>query len=197
MIRRLRITAIVDNRAHREGLLAEHGLAFFVEADDVRILFDTGQGNALGHSARELGIPLDRVDAVVLSHGHYDHTGALAEVLERAAAAAIYVHPAAVEPKYARNALPPHRYIGIPAPGLFALEAASRRIVWTETTQTIASGVTVTGEIPRRTASEDIGGPFFQDLDCETPDLIPDDQALILETVRAWWSCLAARTPAL
>jgi 7,8-dihydropterin-6-yl-methyl-4-(beta-D-ribofuranosyl)aminobenzene 5'-phosphate synthase len=183
MIQRLRLTAVVDNRAHRKGLLAEHGLAFFVEADDSRILFDTGQGNALCQNARELGVPLDRLDAIVLSHGHYDHTGALAEVLERAPAAAIYLHPAAVEPKYARNASPPHRYIGIPPAGLRALGVASSRIVWTRTPRTVAPGAMVTGEIPRRSAFEDTGGPFFRDAACETQDSMPDDQAIVLETV--------------
>jgi 7,8-dihydropterin-6-yl-methyl-4-(beta-D-ribofuranosyl)aminobenzene 5'-phosphate synthase len=182
-IRRLRLTAVVDNLAQREGLLAEHGLAFFVEADDSRILFDTGQGDALWQNARELGVPLDRLDAIVLSHGHYDHTGALAEVLKQAPAAAIYLHPAAAEPKYLRNASPPHRYAGIPVAGRRSLEAASGRVVWTQAPQAVTPGVTVTGEIPRRTAFEDTGGPFFRDAACETEDSVPDDQALVLETV--------------
>jgi len=183
VIRRLSLTAVVDNRADRIGLLAEHGLAFFIEADGSRILFDTGQGKALSHNVRELGITLDRLDAIVLSHGHYDHTGALAEVLEQAPGAAIYLHPAAIQPKYARNASPPHRYIGIPPAALRALDAASSRIVWTRTPQEIVAGVVVTGEIPRRISLEDTGGPFFQDAACETEDPLPDDQALVLDTV--------------
>jgi 7,8-dihydropterin-6-yl-methyl-4-(beta-D-ribofuranosyl)aminobenzene 5'-phosphate synthase len=183
MVRRLRLTAVVDNCAHRKGFFAEHGLAFFVEADDCRILFDTGQGEALRQNVRELGILLDRLDAVVLSHGHYDHTGALEEVLERAKAATIYLHPDAVEPKYARNASPPHRYIGISTAGLRALDRAGSRIVWTPAPQTIAPGVIATGEIPRRTDFEDAGGPFYRDSACESPDSIPDDQALVVETV--------------
>jgi 7,8-dihydropterin-6-yl-methyl-4-(beta-D-ribofuranosyl)aminobenzene 5'-phosphate synthase len=183
MIRRLRLTSVVDNLAHRKGLFAEHRLAFFIEADESRILFDTGQRDALCQNARELGVPLDRLNAIVLSHGHYDHTGALAEVLERAPAAAIYLHPAAVEPKYARNASPPNRYIGIPPAGLRALDAASSRIVWTQSPQTIAPGAMITGEIPRRTTFEDTGGPFFRDAACERPDSIPDDEALVLKTV--------------
>ncbi len=183
MIQRLKLTAVVDNRADRIGLLPEHGLAFFVEVDGSRILFDTGQGKALSYNARELGIALDGLDAIVLSHGHYDHTGALAEVLEQSPSAAIYVHPAAVEPKYARDTSPPHRYIGIPLAGLRALDAASSRIVWTQTPKEIVTGVVVTGEIPRRITFEDTGGPFFGDASCETEDSLPDDQALVLDTV--------------
>jgi 7,8-dihydropterin-6-yl-methyl-4-(beta-D-ribofuranosyl)aminobenzene 5'-phosphate synthase len=182
MIRQLRLTALVDNQAHREGLRAEHGLAFSVDADDSRILFDTGQGGALRQNARKLQVPLDHLDAIVLSHGHYDHTGALAQVIELARSAPIYLHPAATEPKYSRKTLPPHRYIDIPAAGLRALETAGARIVWTQAPQVIAPGIMVTGEIPRRTAFEDAGGPFFRDAVCERPDAVPDDQALVLET---------------
>lgn len=81
MIRHLRLTTVVDNRADRIGLLAEHGLALFVEADDSRILFDTGQGTALCPNAEELGVPLGKLDAIVLSHGHFDHTGALSAAI--------------------------------------------------------------------------------------------------------------------
>jgi 7,8-dihydropterin-6-yl-methyl-4-(beta-D-ribofuranosyl)aminobenzene 5'-phosphate synthase len=183
MIRRLKLTAVVDNRSQREDLLAEHGLAFFVEADDSRILFDTAQGNALCRNAREIGVPLDHLDGIVLSHGHYDHTGGLAEMLERSPAASVFLHPAALEPKYVRDPSPPHRYIGTPVAGLRALEAAAKRIVWTGTPHTVAPGATVTGEIPRRNTFEDTGGPFFRDADCEIRDPLPDDQALIPETV--------------
>lgn len=184
MIRHLKVTCVVDNRTDRQDLLVEHGLAFFVEADAVNILFDTGQRDALLPNARTLGISFDRLDAIVISHGHYDHTGALAQALERAPSAALFVYPAALEPKYARISAPPYRYIGIPEPGRRALDAARRRIVWTETPQPVAPGVAVTGGIPRRSGFEDPGGPFFRDPDCELEDPIPDDQAMILETAQ-------------
>lgn len=183
MIQHLRLTALVDDRRGTQtGLIAEHGLSFFVEADDTRILFDTGQGKALCHNARELGIRLECVDAIVVSHGHYDHTAGLPQAVERAPTAAVYVHPRAVEPKYARNAVPPHRYTGLSQATLGALDSASSRIVWTTDARTIAQGVVVTGEIPRLTTFEDTGGPYFQDEACEVEDPLIDDQALLVET---------------
>ena len=75
MIRRLRVTALADNSVAAPDLLAEHGLSLLIEADDRRILFDTGQGKVLAANAPALGVPLSPLDALVLSHGHYDHTG--------------------------------------------------------------------------------------------------------------------------
>lgn len=72
----LRITALVENRAgSHQGLRNEHGLSLYIEKDETRLLFDTGQSDALLHNAERMGINLSTVDRVVLSHGHYDHTG--------------------------------------------------------------------------------------------------------------------------
>ena len=79
---RIRITVLVENCVRQRGLLAEHGLAFWIEAGGRQILFDTGQGMVLRHNARELGFDLSAADAVVLSHGHYDHTGGLQAELD-------------------------------------------------------------------------------------------------------------------
>jgi 7,8-dihydropterin-6-yl-methyl-4-(beta-D-ribofuranosyl)aminobenzene 5'-phosphate synthase len=82
MINRLTITIVVDNKSEKTNLLSEHGLSFWIEADEHRILFDTGQSNILSENARQLGIDLSTADALVLSHGHYDHTGGAALVLQ-------------------------------------------------------------------------------------------------------------------
>ncbi len=78
----LRITTLLENTVLPEypDLLSEHGLSFLLETGGKRILFDTGQSGAFLHNAEKLGItpPLSRdLDAVVLSHGHYDHAGGL------------------------------------------------------------------------------------------------------------------------
>ena len=82
MIDRLRVTVLADNSVTTAGLLAEHGLSILVETNDRRILFDTGPGKVLRANAEALSIHLAPLDAVVLSHGHYDHTGGLADLLQ-------------------------------------------------------------------------------------------------------------------
>ena len=84
MDRTSRITTLVENTAGRDGLLGEHGLAFWIEWGEERVLFDTGQGGVLAGNASKLGVKLEQTGAVVLSHGHYDHTGGLAAVLAAA-----------------------------------------------------------------------------------------------------------------
>jgi 7,8-dihydropterin-6-yl-methyl-4-(beta-D-ribofuranosyl)aminobenzene 5'-phosphate synthase len=58
-------------------LASEHGLAIGVELDDDKILFDAGQSDAFIANAGSLNFPLTDIKSVVLSHGHYDHTGGL------------------------------------------------------------------------------------------------------------------------
>jgi len=182
MVRELRITTLVENTAGRPELLGEHGIAFWIEADGFRILFDTGQGRVLGHNAERLGIAPTAADAVVLSHGHYDHSGGLAEVLGARRDLPVFLHPAALRPKYAHCVQPPHRAIGMPVSTAEALGSQGDRVTWTRGPTELGPGILLTGEIPRRTDFEDVGGPFYCDTACDTPDLLADDQALSIPT---------------
>ena len=82
MTNTLNLTVLVENTAQGHGLLAEQGLAFWIELGSRRILFDAGQTDIVCHNADLLGIGFCSADAIVLSHGHYDHTGGLAAVLK-------------------------------------------------------------------------------------------------------------------
>jgi len=64
------ITTLVEDTALDGGLLAEHGLSFWIEYGDKRILFDTGQSDILVLNAKTLGINLAEVDAIVLRHSN-------------------------------------------------------------------------------------------------------------------------------
>lgn len=184
MIRRLRVTVLADNCVANGNLLAEHGLSMLIETDDRRILFDTGQGRVLRPNADILGLRLSPLDAVVLSHGHYDHTGGLAWLLQEAPPSAIFLHPAALQPKYARSDRLPHRSIGMPGNSRQALDALQDRIVLTRSATEVVPGVWCTGEIPRLPVNWQAETGFFLDPDCRKPDPIPDDQALFIETER-------------
>jgi 7,8-dihydropterin-6-yl-methyl-4-(beta-D-ribofuranosyl)aminobenzene 5'-phosphate synthase len=80
-IERLTILPLVDARIASEGLMGGPGVSYSIQADDVRLLFDLGLSGSnappslLQHNMSALGVDLDAVDAVVISHRHYDHVG--------------------------------------------------------------------------------------------------------------------------
>ena len=176
------LTVLVDNCANGIGLIGELGLAFWIETGHHRILFDTGQGMALEHNAAYLGVPLSQVDAVVLSHGHFDHTGGLAHVLQHGRNVTVYTHPHALAPKHVKMETPPHRPIGMPPSSVEALKKYKPTIEPTTSFGEIIPGVWVTGEIPRVTSYEGDVGPSYLDKDCTRPDTMADDQAMVLDT---------------
>jgi len=181
MIQNIRITTLVENTASKAGLLAEHGLSFWIEYGGKWILFDTGQSNILIKNAEVLGIDLAETDAIVLSHGHYDHTGGLAVVLDIADKAKIYLHPAAIEPKFSRKTTGAEP-IGMPDSAKEAIQ--DQHVVWTATPATIFPGMSVTGQVPRMNDYEDVGGDFFVDASCEKSDELLDDQTLFIESTK-------------
>lgn len=148
------ITALVENTVNLGGLRAEHGLSFLIRVGARKLLFDTGQTDLLAYNARQLGLSLTDVDTVILSHGHYDHTGGLAAVHKLAPGAKVFLHPAAAEPKFVRDSDGRARAIGM-KPESLAVIAGKRSqkdaIVWTIEPVEVAEGMWVTGEIPRRT----------------------------------------------
>ena len=182
MTQSLQMTVLIDNAARGRGLRAEHGLSLWVEADGTNILFDTGQGLVLAANADALGVDLPTANAVVLSHGHYDHTGGLPEVLGLLEQATVYIHPRAFEPKFGRYPDGVGRDIGAPIHDLADIRSHVAQVTTTAGPTQIADGIWVTGEVPRRNDFEDTGGPFFLDQPCTQPDLLIDDQAMYVET---------------
>jgi 7,8-dihydropterin-6-yl-methyl-4-(beta-D-ribofuranosyl)aminobenzene 5'-phosphate synthase len=176
-----RITVLVENTAGGRGLLAEHGLSFWIELGHKRILFDTGQGNVLSGNASRLGIQLELADAIVLSHGHYDHTGGLGDALQGVGRPKVYAHPAAFAPKFARNTDGTARDIGISCLGPQDVRERAE-FVRVEGPTEVCEGLRLTGPVPRTTDFEDTGGAFFRDKDCTEPDDLIDDQAAFVDT---------------
>lgn len=177
----VKITVLVENTAGH-GVLGEHGLAMWIDAPAGSALLDTGQGEVLLRNAAALGVRLGEARTIVLSHGHYDHTGGLAAAAEQARRATICLHPAAVAPKFARRADGTGREIGMPSPSRDAIAASASRTTWIEAPAEILPGLHATGPVPRLTDYEDTGGDFFLDAACTKRDPIADDQAVYFDT---------------
>jgi 7,8-dihydropterin-6-yl-methyl-4-(beta-D-ribofuranosyl)aminobenzene 5'-phosphate synthase len=74
----VKITTLIENSpGEHHALQAEHGLSFFIEKDGHKLLFDTGQSGKIIENAAQLRVDLTSLEYVVLSHGHYDHSGGL------------------------------------------------------------------------------------------------------------------------
>ena len=185
----VRITILVDNQAG-EGLAAEHGFALWIETGGKNILFDTGEGPALLHNAPQLGVDLATADCLVLSHGHHDHTGGVAALLEKTGPLDVYFHPGLTDERYAIRS---GKAISIKMPPASAAALANlpeARKHPVPAPAEIFEGVGLTGPIPRRTAYEDTGGPFFLDPAAGRADPIEDELALWIRTSGGLVVCL-------
>jgi 7,8-dihydropterin-6-yl-methyl-4-(beta-D-ribofuranosyl)aminobenzene 5'-phosphate synthase len=141
----LRITVVVDNAEYDNRLKTLWGFSALIEAGDRRVLFDTGaRGRPLLSNLRTLDHSPSEIDAVVISHAHWDHTGGLKTFLRNRAR---------------DQAVPlflPLEY----DPGLRKRHNAEIR--FPTIGQEIVSGVSTTGTLPSKKAPEQslvISGP--------------------------------------
>lgn len=178
MPQELKVTVVVENTAQGIGLLAEHGLAYWLEWDGRNILFDAGQGGVLKSNLQRLNLRADCIDTVVLSHGHFDHSGGLADALERDQPVRVMFHPDALGKKYAKSQNGPSREIGIPFPARKALRKSSVELEISEGPTEIADGLMTTGRVPSLNEFEQPSNRFYVDEACSTPDHLPDDQSI-------------------
>lgn len=110
----MKIINLVENAKGENGCSFEHGLSFYMETGEHKILLDFGQTEKMLENAKKLGIDLSEVDIAILSHGHYDHSGGILPFVRINPTAKIYMQKTAYREHYhveeKRNIL---RYIGI------------------------------------------------------------------------------------
>ncbi len=179
------VTILVHNYARGRGLYGEHGLSLLIEppGEEETVLYDTGQsGEVLLHNANTLGIDLDRASTVILSHGHYDHTGGMPTLLKRGPRRLI-AHPAAFQPKL--KGKEQSREIGSPVTEEDITRAGWKVELPREPVE-ILPGLSTTGEVPRthRYEEEAVAGFYSRNPEGKVEaDTIPDDLSLII-TIR-------------
>lgn len=176
------ITVLVDNQAET-GLQHEHGLSILIEHQGKRILFDNGQNDALFYNAEKLTILLHSLDLIILSHGHYDHGGNLARLLETNPNALFYAHPDSTQTRYSLHPDKAPRAISLSKTAVEAIEAFpdNQKKFITSATE-ITHGIWLTGQIPRLCDFENTGGPFFLDKEKKQADPLHDDMSLWIAT---------------
>ena len=177
----LKITCVVNDVVKENaGLKSEHGLSFWIETEGGVVLLDAGQSSeVLTHNLSALDLDVSKVKAVALSHGHNDHTGGLAVILDQTPGIDIYANSDILAKRYSlKNG--EYRFIGIPEEISIKLESATLHL--STSPQEIIPGLWTTGEITDRPERE--GGSashFTRSGDLWQNDHYRDDMSLVLE----------------
>jgi len=186
MVRSLRLTTVVEDQRNPQipNLKAKHGLCLYAEAmvKDKCFVFlvDTGPSpDVLRRNAEALKIDLSKIRGVFLTHGHYDHTGGLLEVLNHIdKKVPIVAHPSIFEPKFSFK--PVLTYIGIPFTRM-EIKSRGASLLLSRNPVQLMEGISTTGEIERVTSYERVEGLWVVSRERFIPDILLDDQSIIFK----------------
>ncbi|MEA2061363.1 MAG: MBL fold metallo-hydrolase [Thermodesulfobacteriota bacterium] len=182
-----KITVLCENRSSGLfGVTGEHGFSALIEKNNKKFLLDTGQGLTLKNNADALMINLAEIDQMALSHGHYDHTGGLPQVLYPPRGVEITAHPDIFDSKYAQMQTEQgvvRRYIGIKYNREFLEGTFGARFSLKKEFSEIAPDIYFSGEVPRVTEFElDDDMLKVKRGDELINDPLLDDTSLLVET---------------
>ena len=180
-----RITVLCENFVGRLVGSGEHGFSAFIETEQGNYLFDTGSGHSIVANSLILNKDLKSIKKIFLSHGHYDHTGGLPDVLRLKGKVDVHVHPHIFLDRFKiikEEDKQTRQYIGIPYKNRY-LEALGANFLSNNTFLEVEKDVFLTGEVPRKTSFEKPDPRLFSEIDGKiNQDIFLDDQSLILDT---------------
>ncbi len=177
----MKLTIIVDDRAQAGSpFRAEHGASFAIERQGRTVLFDAGgSSEVLLHNLAAAGVEPEGIEALVLSHGHNDHTGGLGGLVERAPGLVVYAHPDLFRERFSKSDTGP-RLVG---PPFTASELEGRALFrLSSEPQEVIPGVWTTGEIVSRTEAEGRGSSHLvRGENGWDPDPYQDDMSVVVK----------------
>ena len=183
----LRVLVLVENTApFGLPLQGQHGLSYYIEGRSgqaaLRIIMDVGQSHSvLDHNMKLLNISAESIDAVVLSHCHYDHTGGVAALLAKTGKTGLPViaHTDIYRPHFRATPISGHMGMGA-EDSAQAIACAGGKLFLTTAPFLLMPGLTTTGEIPRLTPFEEgMRGVYTIKDGRVVEDDIPDDNSLV------------------
>ncbi len=180
---KLNVTVVCENSIGRAiPAIGEHGFACWLELDGHHYLMDSGQGLGIINNAQVLKLPLEKLEAIIISHGHYDHAGGLDKVLRFTGAIDVYAHPEIFAARYAKSA-DAVRFVGIPV-RREVLETLGANFIATPQFRRIAPNLWVTGAVERSNDFEHGDANLVRRRDDGTFEADPfnDDMAVIVDT---------------
>lgn len=179
----MRALVVVNNSVLRGGAVAEHGWSVLVEANNRKVLLDSGQrANVFLNNVELLGVDLSEVDAVVLSHGHYDHAGGLLQAVTHSKRKVLFVHPGAFVKRFAVEKGKPPRFVGIRwHEEDVESDRVGGKVEHVEEFVEIFGGIFLTGPIPRTEPYETPDPALKVEKEGQlAEDLVEDDLALVV-----------------
>lgn len=178
-----KITILSENTVTPQvEALGEHGFSVFIEGERENVLFDTGQGLAIINNSMALNKNLRSIDKIVLSHGHKDHSGGLAKVLQIKGDVEVIGHPNVFKTRYRLKKDGKKKYVGLPFHRSY-LEGLGARFNLIKEFTEISKDIYVTGEVPRKTPLEKGDPDLYAEVDGKlVPDPFEDDLSLVLDT---------------
>ena len=182
---RTQIRILCENRAGLpRHILGEHGFSAWIRHRGRSLLLDTGQGMTLAHNARALKIDLSSLDHVIISHGHYDHMGGLANLPRQQQPTPFHGHPDIFKPKYLRpRPGDTPLFVGTQVDPKYLEENLNLKMNLTPALTKISPGVWFSGNIPRPHGFEPMDPRLLLEEKGEMKvDPMADDTALLVET---------------